>query len=253
MPRPWSSRSLIPRRKSAPSRRVAKALPASERGRKQALLERATTLLRDRLQRANDAVPPPVGLSDRRAMAGHRRARSRPARAQAGQGSSTDVFQTGYLGQLARLEPDQVHGAIAEATDSFSNPSYRDAEADRDRFPARDRSSGGGRAGSSICEMVVHDRFHSVHRHTATLPSSRPSRSSPRSSRRRVAGRSWDTRLRLGLRGPRPGRKGQGRCLRGDGSRDPGDRSAAGIGTGTRTGPSGRRRHLDVLGPTPPP
>ncbi len=32
---------------------VAKALPASERGRKQALLERAITLLRDRLQQAN--------------------------------------------------------------------------------------------------------------------------------------------------------------------------------------------------------
>ena len=60
---------------------VAKALPASERGRKQALLERATTLFRDRLQQANATRAPPADRSDRRAMARHGRARSCPARA----------------------------------------------------------------------------------------------------------------------------------------------------------------------------
>ena len=59
-------------------------------------------------------------------------------------------------------------------------------------------------------------------------------------SRCRVLGRSLETHLRLGGRGPWPGRKGQGRSLRGGGSRDPGDRSAAGIGTESRAGRTSR-------------
>jgi hypothetical protein len=96
--------------------RVARALPASASGRKQALLERATMLLRDRLQRAND---------------------------------------------LVRL---QLVSAIA----------------------------------GQRLDIGDHER------------------------------------ARLVLQ--RPGRKGRCRCIRGDRSSDPGDRSAAGIGTGLRTG-----------------
>ena len=116
MPRPWSSRSLI-RCESQRLTGVAKALPASERGRKQALLERATTLLRDRLQQANAArrLQLVSAIAEQWLDMGERdRAR---LVLQEGKISST-VFQTGFLGQLARLEPDQVHGTVAEATES---------------------------------------------------------------------------------------------------------------------------------------
>ena len=63
---------------------VAKALPASERVRKQAVLERATTLLRDRLQQANAAgrlqmIPEIAEIAEQWLDMGERdRARLRP-------------------------------------------------------------------------------------------------------------------------------------------------------------------------------
>ena len=102
MPRPWSSRSPIHSTKVRALTNVAKALPASERGRKQALLERATTLLRDRLQQANAGRRLRLVSADRRAMAGHGRARSCPARAsEAGRSRSTStrpVFLANWRG-----------------------------------------------------------------------------------------------------------------------------------------------------------
>jgi len=94
---------------------VAKVLPASERGRKQALLERATTLLRDGAQRATDARRLRLISAIAKQwldIGEHDRAR---LVLQEGK-TASDVFHTGYLGQLARLEADQAMAPIAEAT-----------------------------------------------------------------------------------------------------------------------------------------
>ena len=105
---------------------VAKALPASERARKQALLERATTLLRDRLQQANAGRRLRLisAIAEQWLDMGERdRARL--------------VLQDGE--DFERRLPDRFsrptgaararsgRGAVAEATEcSQVNPSYRD-------------------------------------------------------------------------------------------------------------------------------
>jgi hypothetical protein len=106
--------------------KVAKALPASERGRKQAVLERATGLLKDGAQRANDAdrLRLVSVIAEQWLDVGERdRARLMLEEGNA----SSNVFQTGYLGQLARLEPDQAMAQLQKQT-AFSDPSRRDAE-----------------------------------------------------------------------------------------------------------------------------
>ena len=100
---------------------VAKALPASERGRKQALLERATTLLRDRLQQANPArrLLQLSEIAEQWLDMGERdRARRRCCKTGK---ISSDVFQTRFLGQLARLEPEQVMARLQKLPNR-SNP-----------------------------------------------------------------------------------------------------------------------------------
>ncbi len=101
---------------------MAKALPASERGRKKALLERATTLLG-----ANPASR--LGLVSAIAeqwldMGELDRAR----RVLKVWKISSDVFQTGFLSQMARLEPDQALAWMQKLPNVRGNPSYRDLE-----------------------------------------------------------------------------------------------------------------------------
>jgi RNA polymerase sigma factor (sigma-70 family) len=106
--------------------KVAKALPASERGRKQALLERATPLLKDGAQRANDAdrLRLVSAIAEQWLDIGERER----AELMLEEGkTSSNVFQTGYLGQLARLEPDQAMAQLQKQP-TFSNPSRRDDE-----------------------------------------------------------------------------------------------------------------------------
>ena len=234
---------------------VAKALPASERGRKQALLEQATTLLRDRLQQANTTQR----HSARPAIAEQwldmgERDRARLVLRE-GEDASIDsvrfrrsAHQTEFLAQLARLEPDQAWRAVAEATGSH----------DRRRHSAPLRAVAAVAVGLATDHPAEAERVFNLRdgsgdpvafsllRH-ATLPSSGPSRSAACPSRRRVAVSGPAQRacawayVALGL-----AEKGQGRRLRGDGPRDPGDRSAAGIGAGPRTRRTSRRRPLDV-------
>jgi CarboxypepD_reg-like domain len=92
---------------------VANALPASERARKQALLERATTMLRDRPQQANSARRLLTIAEQWLDMAERDRARRvledwKPSRV------SNNNVQTQFLGQLARLEPRQVIAQLQE-------------------------------------------------------------------------------------------------------------------------------------------
>ncbi len=104
---------------------VAKALPASERGRRQALLERAATLLRDRLKQANDlyCVQLVTALAEQWLDMGERdRARLMLEEVKL----SRTVFQTGFLGQLARLEPDRIQARLRELSTLRVDPSLRD-------------------------------------------------------------------------------------------------------------------------------
>ncbi len=96
-----------PAAKAGALTRVVKALPASERGRKQALLERTTNLLRDRLPKGNDPVRVQLvsAIAEQWLDMGERdRARLvlQPVEI------TSDVLHTGYLRQLARLDPDQA-------------------------------------------------------------------------------------------------------------------------------------------------
>ena len=106
-----------PRRpgKPGPSRASPRPFPASERGRKRALLERATTLLRQRSKRAIVSARLQFLYGARRAMAGHGRTRSCAARARRGKIDLRFAlflrlrsYDRSFLGQLARLEPDQA-------------------------------------------------------------------------------------------------------------------------------------------------
>ena len=89
--------------------------------------------------------------------------------------SSSNVFQTGYLGQLARLEPDQAMAQLQKQP-TFSDPSRRDAEVTAiavqlaTDHPAEAERFFNLRDGRN-------ERFSIRHRRPATLPSSRPSRS----------------------------------------------------------------------------
>ena len=100
-------------------------LPASERGRKQALLEHATTLLRDRLQQAN----PSWRLQNMSEIAGQwlnmgERDRARPL---LDEGKAlNDVLQAEFLGQLGRLEPTEVMARLQKLSAPRNNRNYRD-------------------------------------------------------------------------------------------------------------------------------
>jgi hypothetical protein len=86
---------------------VAKALPALERGRKRALLDQATTLLQDRLQQANPTTRLRLiaAIAEQWLDMGERdRARSLLEQAK----SSTIVYESGILVQMAGLEPDRI-------------------------------------------------------------------------------------------------------------------------------------------------
>ena len=124
---------------------VAKALPASERARKQALLERATTLLRTNLQRQSDAghlllVSP---IAEQWLEIGDR---DRARLLLQDEKISTAVFQRGFLRQLAALEPERALAELLKLP-ALTDPSYRDRELAEIAFTARDRSSGRGRTG----------------------------------------------------------------------------------------------------------
>ena len=98
---------------------VARALPASERGRKRALLEQAATVLRDRLQQAN----PGRRLLHLSEIAGQwldmgERGRARHLLDQGK--TSSDVFQAGFLGQLGRLEPEQAIATLQKLPNRVS-------------------------------------------------------------------------------------------------------------------------------------
>jgi hypothetical protein len=108
---------------------VVKALPASERVRKQAVLERATTLLRDRLQHTNAAGR--LGMLLEIAEVAEQwldigeRDRARPL---LDEGKTlNDVFQAQFLGQLGRLEPTEVMPRLQKfsAPPNRNNPNYR--------------------------------------------------------------------------------------------------------------------------------
>ncbi len=105
--------------------RLAKALPASERGRKQALLERATALLRDRLQQANALVRLQLvtAIAEQWLDMGER---DRARLVLQEETISSTVFQTGFLGQLARLEPDQVLARLQKLRALQVAPGYYD-------------------------------------------------------------------------------------------------------------------------------
>ena len=96
-----------PATKASAFTRVAKALPASERGRKRALMEQATNLLRDPLQRTDNQVRLQLvsAIAEQWLDMGERdRARLLLHETEI----SNDVLHTGYLGQLTRLDPDQA-------------------------------------------------------------------------------------------------------------------------------------------------
>ena len=106
--------------------KVVKALPASERARKQALLELATGLLKDGAQRADGAgrLRLVSAIAEQWLEIGERdRARLVLEEGK----SSSNVFHTGYLGQLARLDPDHVMAQLQKQP-NYINPSQRDAE-----------------------------------------------------------------------------------------------------------------------------
>jgi len=104
---------------------VAKALPSSGRGRKKALLERATALLRNVLQQASSLsrlqlVTP---IAEQWLDLGER---DRARIVLQGETISITAFQTSFLGQLARLEPDQIVARLQKLRTIQVDPSYRD-------------------------------------------------------------------------------------------------------------------------------
>ena len=100
---------------------VAKAIPASERGRKRALLERATTLLRQAPRARWDRHRVVAMIAEQWLDMG------KPDRArlvlQAGRQTSSAVFHTGYLGQLRRLDRSRAMARMQGAPDR-NDPSY---------------------------------------------------------------------------------------------------------------------------------
>jgi RNA polymerase sigma factor (sigma-70 family) len=104
---------------------VAKALPASERARKQALLERATNLLRDRLKQTQELyrVQLVTEIAEQWLDMGERD-RARLVLQEIA--LSRTVFQTNFLGQLARLDPDQIQARLQQLATIPVDPSYRD-------------------------------------------------------------------------------------------------------------------------------
>ena len=105
---------------------VARALPASERGRRRALLERAATLLRERLQQANPGRRL-LHFSEIAAQWLDIGERDRARRVLEEEKAWNDVIQPGFLGQLARLEPDQAVARLRKLPNSQGNPSDRDS------------------------------------------------------------------------------------------------------------------------------
>jgi RNA polymerase sigma-70 factor (ECF subfamily) len=105
--------------------RMAKVLPASERTRKQALLERATTLLRDRLQQAHDLtrLQSAAVIAEQWLDMGER---DRARLVLQAETISTIVFQTRFLGQLARFEPDQIPARLRQLPTLGVDPRNRD-------------------------------------------------------------------------------------------------------------------------------
>jgi hypothetical protein len=108
---------------------VAKALPGSERGRKQALLERATGVLRDRLQQANPGrrLLHFSEIAEQWLDMGERdRARRALEEGETGKIARNNV-QTRFLGQRARLDPQQVIAQLRQLPNS-GNPLARNRE-----------------------------------------------------------------------------------------------------------------------------
>jgi RNA polymerase sigma factor (sigma-70 family) len=96
-----------PATKASAYTRIAKALPASERGRKRALMEQATNLLRDRLQRMDNLARLQLvsAIAEQWLDMGER---DRARLLLRDEEISNDVLRTGNLGQLARLDPKQA-------------------------------------------------------------------------------------------------------------------------------------------------
>ena len=104
---------------------VVKALSSSERVRKRAMLERATALLKDgvnpasevnHLQRVSAVAEQWLDLGER----------DRARRVLETVTPSRTVFQTGFLGQLARLDPDQILAHLQKLQSVQALPGYRD-------------------------------------------------------------------------------------------------------------------------------
>ncbi len=117
---------LDPRTKVSALADVAKALPASERARKRALLEKATTLLRANLQRHSDAghlllVSP---LAEQWLELGDR---DRARLLLQDEKISTVVFHRGFLRQLAALDPEKALAELQKLP-ALTDPSYRARE-----------------------------------------------------------------------------------------------------------------------------
>lgn len=105
---------------------MARALPASERAQKRALLEKATTLLRVNLQRQNDAghlrvVSP---LAEQWLEIGDR---DRARLLLEDEKVSTAVFQRGFLRPLAGLDPEKALAQLQKQP-ALTDPSYRARE-----------------------------------------------------------------------------------------------------------------------------
>ncbi len=104
---------------------VAKALPASERIRKHSLLERATGMLKNDAQQANELshLQGVSALADGWLDLGERdRARLVLEEVKI----SAVVFQTDFLSQLARLEPDEIVARLRNVPTTRVNAGYRD-------------------------------------------------------------------------------------------------------------------------------
>jgi len=106
---------------------VAGALPGSERGRKRAILERATTLLRDHPQQANPTIRDRVSSRIAEQWLDMREL-DRARLMLQGWKISSDVLQTGFLGQMARLEREHALAQLQKLPNRNNTPSYRDDE-----------------------------------------------------------------------------------------------------------------------------
>ncbi len=215
---------------------VIRALPASERGRKQILLEHATTLVNARLQQANPARRLQImsAIGEQWLDMGERD-RARPL---LDEGKTlNDVFQAEFVGQLGRLEPTEVLPRLQKlaAPGNRNNPNYRNnALAEVAVQLATDRPT--------LAEQVLNLRESSGDQNHAVYMELRLCRRLARvdpARARRVADSLTGTGTRAcawasvaaGL--AEKDKAGASEALD---PRDPGDRSAAGIGTGLRNG-----------------